>query len=104
MRTRSVANQADKAKGRSQLFGIFKLGGRAKIHRQTRSDQGVEVQVFFFEKQLDNQFVEPRVKVPVEQSQIVTGDVIAKISELDALSFTLAAALAPSSAHERLCA
>src|SRR5690606_15357273 len=48
------------------------------------------MQVFLFEEELDDQLVETCVEVPVEGSQVVAGDVVAKVGEFDTLPFPLA--------------
>jgi hypothetical protein len=51
------------------------------------------VQVLFFEEQLEKQLVEPSIQVPVDEPQVVAGDVIAEVGKLDALPLALAAPL-----------
>ncbi len=88
------ADQADEPQRRRELLGILQLGRLAKIHRQAGVDQREEVQVFFFEKQLDDELVEPGVQIPIERPQVVARHVAAKVGELDALPFALAPPLA----------
>jgi hypothetical protein len=56
------------------------------------------VKVLLFEEELDDELVEAGVEVPVELAEVVSRDVVAKIGELYALAFALAAALAFHSA------
>ncbi len=86
------AHQADKAQRRRQLFRVLQLRRRAKIHRRAGIDQREEMQILFFEEQLQEQLVEPGISVPIDESQIVAGHVIAEIGKLDALTFPFAAA------------
>ena len=58
------------------------------------SIKAIEVQVFFFQEQLQEQPVQPGVEIPVDEPQVVAGDVIAKVGELDALPFPSAAPFA----------
>ena len=58
------------------------------------STQHVEVQVFFFEKQLHEQLIEPREDVPIDEPEIVSLDVVAVVGELDATPLARAAAFA----------
>lgn len=95
-------NQPDKAERGGELFGVFEFRRSAEVHRHARVDQRVKVQIFFFEKQLDDQLVEAGVEVPIEQTQVVAGDVVTKVGELDALAFALATPFALHSATKDL--
>ena len=83
--------QADESQGGRQLLGVVQLGWVAEIHRCTCVDQREEVQVLLFQKQLEKQAVEPSVEIPIDEAQIVAGDIIAEVGELDALPFAAAA-------------
>ena len=52
-------DQPDEAQGRRDLLGVMQLGRRAEVHRQAVVDQDVEVQVFLFHEQADEELVEP---------------------------------------------
>ena len=86
-----------------QLLGVFQLRGRAEIHRAAGIDQRVKVQVFFFEEHFQKQPIEPGVRVPIDEPQIVARHVAAEIGELDALPFALAAAVRLSCGRGRSC-
>ena len=87
-------DQADERQRRGDLAGIVQFGRRAEIHRagQVIDRKHVEVQIFFFQEQANEQAVEPCVEVPVEETKIVPLDVVAIIRELDALPLAAAAA------------
>jgi hypothetical protein len=69
------------------LPGVPELGGLAEVHRAAGVDQHVDVQVLLFQEHLEEQPVEPGVGVPVDEPQVVAGDVVAEVGELDALPF-----------------
>ncbi len=54
----------------------------------------MKVQILFFEEQLEKQLVQPGIQVPVDQPQVIAGDVAAEIGKLDALAFAFAPPLA----------
>jgi hypothetical protein len=60
------------------------------------------VQIFFFEKESQEQSIESREEVPVQESQIVADRIRPKVGELDALSFSLCQSLAFGLANENL--
>jgi hypothetical protein len=60
------------------------------------------VQILFFHEETDEEAVEPGEQVPIEKAEVVADDVVAVVGELDALTFTLAAALAFESAEKNL--
>ena len=88
------ATQSDEAQRGGQLFGVLQLRGLAKVHRRAGVDQGEEVQVFFFQEHLQEQLVQPRVHIPIDESQVVAGDVVAEVGELDTLTLAPAASFA----------
>ena len=96
--------QADEAQRRRQLLGIEQLGRLAEIHRRAGVDQGVEVQILFFQEQLQEQLVQPREQVPVHEPQIVARHVVAEVGELDALPLAAAAPFALHPPAEDLAA
>ncbi len=70
----------------------MQLGRVAEIHRLAGVNERVEVQVLLLLKQLQKQLVQPGIEVPIDQPQIVSGNVIAKVMELDALALAFALA------------
>src|SRR5690606_33268064 len=76
------------------------LGRRAKPHRGAGVDEGIEVQILFLEKQLEKQPVQPSVQVPIDKPQVIADDIVAKVSEFDALALALAAPFALHAAAE----
>ena len=98
------AAQADEAQSRRQLLRIVQLRRISKVHRVARVDQRVEVEVFFFEKQFEEETVESSIEVPVDEPQVVSRDVIAKVGELDALPLPAALAFALEPAAEDFAA
>ena len=87
-------HQADKPQRGGQLLGIVQLRGLAEFHRLAGVDQREKMQVLLLQVHLEKQPVEPRVRVPIDEPQVVAGHVAAKIGELDALPLALAAPLA----------
>ena len=76
--------QRDIGQGRGHLPGKVELRRLAKGHAPRAVEQEVDVQVFFFLKPLEQQFVETGEEVPVEVAEVVAGRVFAVIGELDA--------------------
>ena len=72
-----------------ELLGEVQLGGRAKVHAAATVDQGVKVQILLVEEQLEEQAVESRVEIPVEEPKVVAVDILAKVGELDAMTLAL---------------
>ena len=97
-------DQADESERRRQLLRVMQLGGAPEVHRRAGVNQGEEMQIFFLEEQLEEQLVEPCVEIPVHEPQIVAGDVIAKIRELDALALAATAAFPFQTPAEDLAA
>ena len=95
-------DQADEAERGGDLLGVVQLGRRAEIHRQAVVDQQVEVQVFLFQEQADEELVEAGEQVPVEEAQVVADDVVVVVGELDALALALRAPFALHPAEEDL--
>jgi len=93
--------EPDVTERRGDLLGHVQLGRTAKTHRFAGVDQRVEVQIFLFQEHLQEQLVESSVEVPVDQPQVIAGDVIAEIGELHALALALAPPLAfhPAAEH-----
>ena len=87
------AAQADESQRGGQLLGIVQLGRVAEIHRRAGIDQREEMQIFFFQEQLEEQLVEPRVEIPVHEPQVIARHVVAEVGELDALALAATAAL-----------
>ncbi len=100
MRTRSARTRPIKPRAAASCARVLELGWVAKLHRLAGVDQGVKVEVFLFEEQLEEQAVEAGVSVPIDEAEVVAGDVVAEVGELDALTFALAAALALHAAAE----
>ena len=99
-----VVHQPDERQGRRDLLAVAQLGRRAEVHRQAGVEQGVDVQVFLFEEQLQEELVEPAVDVPVDVPQVVADGVVAMLGELDRRPPPLALPLALHPADEDLAA
>jgi hypothetical protein len=97
-----LVHQADEAEGGDELLGEPQLGRRAEIHRQAVVDQEINVQIFFFEEQADEELVQASEKVPVEMSQVVANDVILVVGKLDRLALALGEPFAFHPADEDL--
>ena len=72
----------------------IKFARFAEGHRLAGIEKNPDRQLAFLLVELQKQPVEPPVEVPVEVTEIVAGDVIAIIGELDRLPAGLAAPLA----------
>ena len=62
------------------------------------------MQVFFFQKEFQIQPLQPGEQIPINEPQIITGHILPKIRELDALPFALAAPFPLHPATEDLAA
>jgi hypothetical protein len=78
----------------------MKFARRAKIHGQTVVDEDVEMEIFLFHEQTNEEAIEASEKVPVEKAEVVADHIISIIGELDALPLALAAPLAFDAAEK----
>ena len=78
-----VVHQADEREGGGDLLAVVELGRVAEIHRQAGVEQDRDVEIFFFEEELQEELVEAAVDVPVEVAEVVAGGVVAVVGELD---------------------
>ena len=81
-----VRREADVGQRRGGALCEQQLVRRAALHRRRRIDQDVDVDVLFFDEQLDEQLLEPRIEVPVERTQVIAEGVVAVVGELDRLA------------------
>jgi hypothetical protein len=79
-----VIHQPDVPQRRRHLLDV-KFVRRAEIAALADIAQDVQRQIFFFEKQLEKQPIEPGVDVPVDEAKIVADDVIAIVGKLHGL-------------------
>ena len=75
--------QCDVRQRRRHLPREIELGWFAKCHAARTVEQEIDVQVFLLLKPLQQQIAMPRVDVPVEMPEVVTGRVLAMVGELD---------------------
>ena len=85
--------QSDVAQCGCDSFGCEELGWCPVFHRKRVIDEGIEVKVFFFEKDLQVEAIEPSKEVPIDESKVIARDVVSEVSEFDTLSFSFAASL-----------
>jgi len=61
------------------------------------------MEIFLFQKHLEEELLQTRVSVPVDESQIVARHIVAEVGEFDALALARAASLAFHAAPEKSC-
>ena len=76
----------------------------APVHTLRYIQQDADVKVLLLEEQLDEEFFESRVDVPIEKPQVVPEHVAAVVGELDGLSASLADPFTAHLAGEYLAA
>ena len=82
------------ANGSGDLAGEVELGHLAKRHRLAGVEKNGDGQLALLLVKLEEKSVEAAVEIPVEAAQVVAGDVVAVVGELDRLAARAAAALA----------
>ena len=95
--------EADVRQRGADLHRVVQLRQRrADRHRVRDVDQDVDVEVFFFLEQAQQQLVEAAVEVPVDVAEVVAARVRAVIGELDARADFARAALGAQVSREHL--
>ena len=95
-----VVAQPDEGERRGDLLAVAELGRSAEVHRQAGIEQRVDVQIFLFEEQLEEELVQPAVDVPVDVPHVVADGVVPMLGEFDRRPAPLALALALHSPDE----
>ena len=88
------STQRHVAHGGGDLAGEVKLGHLTKRHRLAGVEKNGDRKFALLLVELEEKAVEAAVKIPVNAAQIVAGDVVAVVGELDRLAARAAAALA----------
>ena len=88
------ATKSDVAHGGGNLAGEIKLARLAESHGFAGVEEDAHRQFALLLVEFQEQAFEPAIEVPIEVAEIVAGDVIAVVGELDGLSARAAAALA----------
>ena len=78
--------------------------GSPKFIDGPASTSTYKMQVFFFQEEFDEQPIEPRVEIPIDEPQIVALRVVAIVGELDAATLARTASLPFEPAEKNLAA
>ena len=82
-------HQSNEPQRGGQLPGVVELGRLAEIHGRAGVHQGVEMKVLLFQEHLQKEPIEPRVAVPVDESQVVARHVARKSANSTLCPFRL---------------
>ena len=87
--------QSDVAKSGGHTARIVHLRGIAVSHGLAHVHEKVNRQVFFFLEQTQDQAVQSEVRLPIQVTEVVTGDVLAVVGKLKAGSSSFRAPFRP---------
>ena len=88
-----MVHQPDERERGGDLLAVVQLRRLSEIHREAGIQERIKVEVFFFQKELEEKLVEPPVHVPVDVPQVVADRVISVVGELDRRTPPLALSL-----------